>query len=253
MRKILGKVKNKILGRKPVDQRSARISQYIAGGRIPWSTGYYEYKWDFISHSLDDKTLLGVFQKHEPLPAGYGSGLDDRAVEYPWIFSRIRSGKSYFLDAGSTFNFPAIVNLPVVREKDLTILTFFPEPYAFNKQRVSYVYADLREMPLRDNWFDEIVCQSTLEHVGMDNSMYGYKDAPPDIGKGKDFSYLKVIHELVRVLKPGGQLLMTFPFGKFEFHGFFQQFDNEMLDSMLDEFGKTGRTETEFFLYTKDG
>jgi ubiquinone/menaquinone biosynthesis C-methylase UbiE len=29
-------------------------------------------------------------------------------------------------------------------------------------------YGDLRVLPFKDNYFDEIVCQSTLEHIDMD-------------------------------------------------------------------------------------
>lgn len=230
-----------------------KIKNFLASERIPWSDGYHEYKWDFIDKAILDENILSIFTQKKPLPKNYGYRLDDRSVEYPWIFSVLRKGKSRFLDAGSTFNFPSIVNHPVVRAKDTTIVTYFPEHYAFNEKRISYIYADLREMPLRDAWFDEVVCQSTLEHIDMDNSMYGYENASQDLGREKNFSYKAVLDELVRVLKPGGQLLLTFPYGKYEFHGFFQQFDKEMMTEMLIFFEKHGTPRADFFIYRNDG
>jgi SAM-dependent methyltransferase len=173
-------------------------------------------------------------------------------VEYPWIFSRISSEKTRILDAGSTFNFPEIMDLENLKHKELSILTFFPEAYNFYQKRISYVYADLREIPYKDEYFGEVVCQSTIEHIDMDNSMYGY-----DIDKAKDekksFEYLKAMNELLRVLKKGGLLLLTFPYGKFENHGFFQQLDREMLQSIEDILKKSGDYSLSFLMYSVNG
>ena len=57
---------------------------------------------------------------------------------------------------------------------------------------------------------------------------------------------------MIRVLKRKGTLLVTFPYGKFENHGFFQQFDNEMLDRILNIFKSFGSCNVTFFEYKKD-
>lgn len=69
-------------------------------------------------------------------------------------------------------------------------------------------------------------------------------------GDTKDF--MKAIAELKRVLKPGGVLYVTFPFGKYENHGFFQQFDAPLMDLLIDEFAPVHFNET-FFRYDPDG
>ncbi len=52
------------------------------------------------------------------------------------------------LDAGSVLNHAHVLDgLP---HGDLTIVTLEPEPHAFFARRISYVYADLRELPFRD-------------------------------------------------------------------------------------------------------
>lgn len=248
------KIAKKILRKDPPQPaEDEKIKNFLSGDRIPWSDGYHEYKWDFINRTILDESILDVFAERKPLPKNYGLKLDDRSVEYPWIFASLRKGKSRLLDAGSTFNFPGIVNHPIIEEKETTIVTYFPENYTFNEKRISYVYADLREVPLRDKWFDEVVCQSTLEHIDMDNSMYGYENASQDLGKQKNFGYKSVLSELIRVLKPGGQLLLTFPYGKYEFHGFFQQFDTEMVNEMMTFFQNYGSPQADFFIYREDG
>ena len=60
--------------------------------------------------------------------------------------------------------------------------------------------------------------------------------------------------QLLRVLNNEGQMLLTVPYGRYEKHGFFQQFDNEMilkLSAMLEKVGRI--VEIDFFKYTKSG
>jgi SAM-dependent methyltransferase len=155
------------------------------------------------------------------------------------------------LDAGSTFNFDFIVDHPIISQKQLTIFTYFPEENCFFKKRISYVFGDLRNICFKDSLFDEIVCQSTIEHIDMDNSIYGYS-GQQTIGH-KSYEYLKAVAELIRALKPNGKLLLTFPFGKYEYHGFFQQFDEEMLQRILELFDGNGSYNLDFFKYEKEG
>src|SRR3954452_702969 len=53
------------------------------------------------------------------------------------------------------------------------IVTLAPEAAAYWSRGISYVYGDLRDLPYRDGYFDTVVCISAVEHVGMDNSVYG--------------------------------------------------------------------------------
>jgi hypothetical protein len=54
-------------------------------------------------------------------------------------------------------------------------------------------------------------------------------------------------------VKPNGKLLLTFPFGKYEYHGFFQQFDSEMFDKILNLLENSGIVKTDFLKYEKAG
>ena len=81
------------------------------------------------------------------------------------------------------------------------------------------VQADVRDLPFDDQAFDLVLCVSTLEHVGADNSGYGL-DAEDD-----GASRLTALRELRRVLAPSGRLLITVPCGEPGDYGWFDQDD----------------------------
>jgi|TARA_R100000479_G_scaffold33554_3_gene14211 SAM-dependent methyltransferase len=226
--------------------------EFILNGSIPWSDGYHEYKVESIISAIQDSQLLKCF-KDRNIPENFGIKLDERVVEYPWIFSKLEQGSQRILDAGSTFNFDYIVRNDALMDKDLTIYTYAPENVSFNKNRISYVYGDLRDLPFKNDLFDVVVSQSTIEHIDMDNSMYGYDIENKGNSKTKSYEYLQAISEMIRVLNKRGILLLTFPYGKFENHGFFQQFDEDMVDKILDLFKGKGSVTVDYLKYELEG
>lgn len=230
--------------------REDRIRLYISKGRHPWSTGYTEYKQDFIAKALESNELLADMT-NKILPKKFGVGLDERVVEYPWIFSKLNKKEELLLDAGSTFNFDFIVRNIKLKNKNLTIYTYHPERNCFFDLSISYVFGDLRKMYFQNNTFDLVISQSTIEHIDMDNSIYGY-----NVGhtvNRKSYEYLKAIDEFIRVLRKNGTLLLTFPYGIYENHDFFQQFDSEMLNQLTLLLNRFGTFEIDFFKYERDG
>lgn len=243
------KIPSALRRRKNNPPRKDPILQFRENGSVPWTFGYNEYKWDAIGHAINSEEVLGRFRQRSV--NNFGFRIDERIVEYPWAFSQLNDNASRLLDAGSTFNYAQIVNNSFIGKKELTILTYFPEDDAYFKKRISYIYADLQDIPIKDNYYDEIACLSTIEHIGMDNTIYGYSNG--NVNMDKNYLYLSVVAELVRVLKNNGIVLITFPFGKFENHGFFQQFDIEMVNRLLDLLTKNGTCEEYYFKYTTDG
>lgn len=225
---------------------------YKINGRKPWTLGYVEYKWENIKNVLGSNMFLEAFRKKN-LSKNFGIGIDERIVEYGWVFSNIKKDIETVLDAGSVFNFYEILSLEELKDKQITIFTYYPEPINFNNRGVSYVYGDLRNMPFRDDLFDEIVCQSTIEHIDMDNSIFGYNIKNSSNSEKKSYDYMKAVGELYRTLKPNGQILLTFPFGKFEKHGFFQQFDSEMIARIKEFFDEKGEFKIDFIKYSREG
>ncbi len=229
-----------------------RIAQYLEGGRLPWTPGYHEYKWQQIAQALSDLELCRGFSE-KALPKGYGKGLDERVVEYPWIFPLLVDSNGPVLDAGSVLNFESIVRHPQVKAPQLTIAGLAVERQNFYAEGVSYQFCDLRDLPFRDGWFSTTLCVSTLEHVGMNNEIYGHEDEttqPRREGRG---SHLQAVAELMRVTRPGGTIAITVPVGRYEDHGFFQQFNRPMIDELLAALGRFGTVTERYFRYRPDG
>jgi len=215
-----------------VVSKAVRIQKYLLAGRKPWTEGYRDCRDDFIRSVLRDRNLCECFRQNQQLPEGYGARLDERVVEYPWVLNHV-----------------ALLELPILRRKSIVIYTLVPEG-VISQANVSYLYGDLRQTILNNEVFEEIVCISTLEHIGMDNTVIYTSDR-----RYKEFrplDYQDGLRELRRLLVPGGQLLLTVPYGRYQNCGWLQQFDREMLEDTIRVFdGKLH--DQAFYRYTSDG
>lgn len=220
--------------------------------RKPFSLGYNTYKWKEIANAIQNDKTLSMFKKGQ-IPANFGIKIDERVAEYPWIFSRLPEDAKSVLDAGSTFNFKEITSHKYFQNKKLNIFTFHPELNNFSSDRVSYEYGDLRKMEYEDASFDVVVSHSTIEHIDMDNNIYGYDIAKNENIRQKSYDYMLAVNEMERVLKSGGKFLLTFPYGVFKHYGFFQQFDVEMVDKIEKALSANGEVKKEFILYHENG
>jgi SAM-dependent methyltransferase len=256
LKKVIKKVYNyysKQEARKAKEYQNNNKGNFFKNGQIPWSEGYAVHKEETIIKNISDASILDEFS-NKRVPKNYGFRLDERVVEYSWLFANLQKEKTVFLDAGSTFNFEYLLDNELIENKEIYIYTFYPEEKSYNQKKISYVYGDLRDLPFKNDFFEEVVCQSTIEHIDMDNSIYGYDlKSTLDVVTNKSYEYLKVIDELLRVLKTNGQLLLTFPYGKFENHGFFQQFDVEMVEKITYKLECLGVYDLTFFKYLPEG
>jgi len=227
-----------------------KITYYKVTGRRPWSKGYLTYKFKYVERIINNQQIMERFRNSESLPEKYGYALDERVVEYPWLLSRFpqQRGKK-LLDAGSTLNFKEILNFPSLKNKNITIVNLNPEENCFWQEGISYVFEDIRSLPFKDNNFDYITCISTLEHIGMDNVIYT-KDVKNK--EEKIFDFEKCILEMKRVLKDGGRLFITVPFGKYKNYGRFQQFDPRLV-SRISEIFQPRECRINYYKYTRDG
>jgi len=207
------------------------ILLYQWRGRKPWSAGYSLYKLKFIRDVIEHR--LDMFKK-EKLPDFYGAHLDERTVEYPWFFSRLKDDEITILDAGSALNHVDILRLKCLQNRKLYLSTLSFEGFETAKLIPSYVYEDIRRVCFKDNFFDAVVSISTLEHVGMDNTFL----YTPDQSKRENdrYAFIKAVIEIKRVLKSGGSFYVTLPYGRFQNLGWFQIFDAEMLQKFIDAF-----------------
>ena len=217
------------------------ILAYKALGRKPWSFGYSAYKNKKIKDVINNN--LAIFNK-DTLPLRYGFGIDERVVEYPWFFSRLKVDELTILDAGSTLNHADILSINLLKDRKLYISTLSYESFPRTDNTPSYVFEDIREMCYKDEFFDAVVCISTLEHVGMDNSFI----YTPDKSKNENDreAFLIAIIELKRVLKKGGTLYLTMPYGKYKNHRWLQVFDAGMVAQVKEAFFPSDVSETYF-------
>jgi len=227
-----------------------RVSLYLKSDRRPWRPGYAEYRAKYLGAAIENNALLDTFLQGNRLPERYGFRLDARVVEIPWVLARVAQRTGRLLDAGSSLNNDIVLEARALAGKRISIVTLAPEGQCHWKLGVSYLFGDLRDLDFRDDCFDAIACISTIEHVGMDNTMY--LSTPDKTNRGDTKEFLVALREMKRVLKPGGALYITFPFGRYENHGWFQQFDSGLTDRLIAEFGPSRLTET-VFRYDPDG
>jgi hypothetical protein len=231
----------------PIEPAEAKaISLYLRSDRTPhFAPGYSKYKERLVLETLADPELLATFRYGRALPEGFGSKLDERIVEYPWIFSRLPQ-EGNILDAGSTLNKEVLIKSRFLHERELIIYTLWLDRIAMYPN-VSFLLGDLRKIILRDSVIDTLVCISTLEHVGYTYEYKTYSKSNP-WPQAEPESYLDAVREFRRVVKPGGHFLLTVPFGRYERHGWLQQFDSKMIDAVEAVFGGE-RSQRLFYRY----
>ena len=142
------------------------------------------------------------------------AGTDERVVEVPWVLSRLTGERA--LEVGYAFAEPPY--LAALLRAGFAELTGVDLAEA-DVPGLTGVQADVRDLPFDDQAFDLVLCVSTLEHVGADNSGYGL-DAEDD-----GASRLTALRELRRVLTRAGRLLITVPCGEPGDYGWFHQDD----------------------------
>jgi hypothetical protein len=230
---------------------AAKEAVYVLRGRVPGTSGYRSHRQRVISSVLKDPELVDRFRHNRALPQHYGNRLDERVVEYPWLFSRLTSEPGLMLDAGACLNHPYLLERPELARKNLLVYTLSAdrEPLV-RRPGLSYIFGDLRRTLLRSDLMDLIACISTIEHVGMDNTRFYSLDSR-HVGVGFE-AQRETMTELHRILAPGGRLFLTLPYGRLQDLGWLRQFDATALLDLIGAFpGKV--VEETYFLYGPDG
>ena len=229
LRATLAQHAQALVPEEPVRERAP--SSYPTAPAVPWSAEYVAAHAAFVGHALDDAELIEAIGCGRALPGGYGKGFDERVVELPWLAAHRLDGA--VLDAGSTLNHLHVLRRLRPLMGDLHIVTLAPEERSFPSLGVSYLYADMRSLPLADGVYDRVVSVSTLEHVGLDVTRYGSNGSP---AADPQAASLAAASELRRVLRAGGDALLTVPIGRPEHFGWCRTFSVDELDALIERF-----------------
>ena len=204
---------------------------------------------DGILHWRDDKSGgESHLRWPETAPPGrfciphklYGAFESERCVEIPWTLSRYR-GERRVLDVGYAHaerrytDALSALGIPILVGIDLT---------ASLRSGVWPLVADVRWPALKACSFDQVLAISVIEHIGRDNTRYIGSVSDPTDTRGD----MAAIRALAGVLRPGGRLLVTVPFGAPEDHGWFVQYDADRLDRLISMSGLIV-VEAEFYRY----
>jgi len=123
----------------------------------------------------------------------------DRVFEYPWVLKNIDIKEGRLLDVGSTVGNMLKELIP----ENIEIHTINTEKKESNNKTIQYI-GDIRKTEYKDNYFDAVTCISTLEHIGVEGRYHSDNDPDGD---------LKAMIEMHRILKTGGKLYITIPYG----------------------------------------
>lgn len=132
--------------------------------------------------------------------------LHSRCIEYPFAASRVGNAEA-ILDVGTAkadnLWIRWLDNLPI------TVHATDYDPLVFPAHNLIFHQSDVRNLPIEDNFFDRILAVSVIEHIGLEKPQVNAEIAPSTSVQGDEDAF----RELVRLLKHGGEIIMTFPFG----------------------------------------
>ena len=131
--------------------------------------------------------------------------INERTIEYSWIAKNISEIKNcYVLDVGAKEGLPSTDLL--LNNKNI-VYTIDINTSEVNQPNENLILkkGDIRATPFENNFFDAVIAVSTLEHVGI-SGRYGIAESDEE----GDF---KAMAEIFRILKPGGCVFITVPYG----------------------------------------
>lgn len=124
----------------------------------------------------------------------------DRFLEYPWMVENLMLKRGRLLDIGSTSADLLDHFLP----ESVEISGIDLNARESSGKRIKLVKGDIRKTNYLDNYFDTVVCISTLEHIGVVGRYHSDDDPKGD---------QKALREIHRIMKKGATLLLTVPYG----------------------------------------
>jgi SAM-dependent methyltransferase len=166
----------------------------------------------------------------------------ERLIEYPFLDRNLISTnlRATILDIGSAPSSLTktvskfgnamwrVVGIDINRLHDIEGISCF-----------TFYRMDSRKLGFCDEVFDQVICISTVEHIGVVSEAY-------DIHQEDDQGDIKMMSEIHRVLKKGGTLVLTLPYGKTMQKREYRIYNQTSLARLISEFSVIKK---EFYQY----
>lgn len=150
--------------------------------------------------------------------------VSERVIEAPFVIRNVTDGDERVLDVGCCESVVPI-ELAHLGHK---VWAVDQRKYPVSHPNLTFLQADICNSGLPSEFFDTAISLSTVEHIGI--GFYG--DPVHEQGD------VDAIKELRRVLKPGGKLILTAPFGVAR-DSWQRTYDSARLDRLLSGFSVT--------------
>ena len=153
----------------------------------------------------------------------------ERIVEVPWTLSKYQ-GEKRVLEVGHAYaeehylRSLGLLGIPFLVGIDAAPSLRAAESLAPFLQ----VRADVLDGCFRPDSFELILCISTIEHIGRDNTVYGL-----DSGRQAERPDVEAISAMREWLIPGGRLLLTVPYGRYEERETLINYDEAHLNELI--------------------
>lgn len=133
--------------------------------------------------------------------------ISERLVEYPFLVRNLISPdtKASILDIGSA-NSPLTKAISKFGNKKWQVIGIDIVTVSEKFDSLSLTRMDARLLGFRDEVFDQIICISTIEHIGIPSDYY-------NVRQSDELGDMRAISEIYRVLKKGGTVIATLPYG----------------------------------------
>jgi SAM-dependent methyltransferase len=161
----------------------------------------------------------------------------ERVVEVPWVFQNLGlPAGARILDFGCSQS-PVALHLANL---GYHVVGVDLRPYDFIHPNLRVVQGDFLEGGFGEGEFDAVVAISAIEHTGL--AAYG---EPP-----REQADRRIVTEFRRVLRAGGRLLLTVPYGQRGETSWYRVYDRESLGALvapftiarIDYYTSSGRT-----------
>jgi SAM-dependent methyltransferase len=133
--------------------------------------------------------------------------ISERLVEYPFLVRNLISPdtNARILDIGSA-NSPLTKAISKFGNKKWQVIGIDIATVSEKFDSRSLTRMDARLLGFRDEVFDQIICISTIEHIGIPSDYYNIRQCD-------ELGDMRAISEIYRVLKKGGAVIATLPYG----------------------------------------